>query len=184
MNNKSNERLWRVRNIQSGVLLLPFPPLSHPLMEILPINGTAVIEQDLLEALGDVIEIIEEVVPTSRSNSGLKAATSVSAPTNSDKCEKDLNFRRFFQLWSGAFGKTFRRTSELLPLADKANLELLDSSKQQHQRVSNLGKSLRRRAVLDNRPWIIKTRRRSNRTEYSLCLIQNPGSENGTNPLI
>jgi len=171
MNNKSNERLWRVRNIQSGVVLLPFSPVSHPLMEILPINGTAVIDEDLLEALGDLVAIIDEVVPTNQSTSGLKAAPSVSAAANTDKCEEDCSFRRFLQLWSDAFGKTFRRTSELLPLAEKANLELLDSSKQQHQRVSDLGKSLRRRATLDNSPWVIKTRCRSNRTEYSVAII-------------
>lgn len=176
MNNKSNERLLRVRNIQSGVLLLPFPPRSNPAMEIIPINGTAVIDEDLLEALGDLIAIIEEVVPSNLSNYGHKADPVPIDPTNNDKCEEDPSFRRFLQIWSDAFGKTFRKTSELLSLADKANLKILESGKQQHQRVSQLGKSLRKRAILDNSPWVIQIRHRSNRTEYSVSLIQNPDS--------
>jgi len=187
MNNKANERLWRVRNIQPGVLLLPFPPRSDPAMEILPINGTAVIEQNLLEVLGDLIVIVEEMAPITQLDFGLEVVPTVIipsiVPTNEDNNE-DVRFVRFFEIWNDAFGTTFRKANELLFLADNANIEILEFDKQKHHRVSEFGKLLQGLATLDNTPWVIKTRRRSNRTEYSVSLIQNSKSKNGSNPLI
>lgn len=180
MSSKLPKRIWRIRNIQPGVILLPWPPVSHPTMEILPINGTVIIDHDLLETLGDLVEIVEEVSPPQ--------IGCVDRPDTSVLCssyqERNLLtcLTHLFQIWNDTFGTTFKKTSELLFLADQANLEIIDPGKPQHQRVSELGKMLRRLAALDNSPWVIRTRFRSNRTEYSIDLIQLATHQFGQNP--
>lgn len=179
MKTKMQSCAWLIRNKINSTILLPEPPISPHDLEILPIDGTAIVTEKLRRALDGLVDVVQEI-PTH--HHPLTVSELLIDPEPKTECRYDqtisikhqndvitANLEAFLKAWEEHYGEYPVRSSELHPLAKNLLPSLkADFSISNHKAYIALGRWLTFLSQQNLEAWSIETIRKNKKSCYLL----------------
>jgi len=144
--------------------MLPEPAIFPEDYDLLPIGKSIVVGQRLLQALGDLVEIVEDWNQQITASNG---ETQIESPWSSEM-ELKSKLQEAFSEWHDLHGENYVRAKTLIPILKDTVIPAASNAKSSHVISMMLGRLLQNLAAEDHHPWKIIVRRRSNRSDYAL----------------